>query len=142
MFYASLTTEVVVIHNNRVCLLWFHLFSYTIKGFCCNVFQSFLMSFHFWVLLTDDKGSDNNLTSNIVYKEVFQNVHWSLMLLLIIYLNDISHGISPWLSYFVVFYCKLTMNFSYIFIVVIVDPCEAREHDLVLWNECSNPNFS
>jgi len=53
------------------------------------------------------------------------------MLLLIIYCNDISYGISPWLSYFVVFYCKLTMNFSYIFIVVIVDPCFAREHDLV-----------
>jgi len=53
------------------------------------------------------------------------------MLLLIIYRNDISYEISPWLSYFVVFYCKLTMNFSCIFIVVIVNPCEAREHDLV-----------
>jgi len=25
--------------------------------------------------LTDDEGSDTNLTSNVVYKEVFQNVH-------------------------------------------------------------------
>jgi len=39
--------EVVIINNKRVCLLWFHFFSYTIKGFRCNALKSFLMSFHF-----------------------------------------------------------------------------------------------
>ena len=124
-------------NDKKVCLLWFQVFSYMIKGFRCNAFKSFLMSFHFWVLLTVDEGSDINLTSNVVYKEVFQNVHWLLLLLLIIYRNDISYGISHWLSYFVVFLCKLKMTFSYIFIVAIVDPCETREHNLVTINNFS-----
>jgi len=35
------------------------------------------------------------------------------------------------------FLCKLTMDFSCIFIVVIIDPCEAQEHDLV-WEQRLN----
>jgi len=129
MFYALLTIfqiykkikkihqdiEVVIINNKMVCLLWFHVFSYTITWFRCNAFKSFLMSFHLWVLLTDDKGSDTNLTSNIVYKEVFQNVHRLLLLLLIIYRNDISYRMSHWLSYFVVFY----VNWQWLFHVYL-----------------------
>jgi len=121
-------------NNKNVCHLWFHFLSYMIKRFRCNAFKSFLMSFHFWVLLTDDEGSNINLTFNVVYKEVFQNVHWLLLLLLIIYRNDISYEISHWLSDFVVFYVNWQWRFLCIFIAAIVDPCKAHEHDLV--NTC------